>query len=394
MLPFPFLCYYENMLVGIDIRNIGKRRTGDEAVFFNLVKNLAINDNINEYWLFTDIVEKDILEDIIKNLEISERYNFKIISLKSANKFVWNLWTLPRYLRRNPVDVYHTQYILPFFVPRKIKLITTIHDISFNFFPQFIKKTDLFFLKILIPWSLKRADKIIAVSKFTKDEIVKFYMIASGKVEIAYNSVGGNFSQNYFPQEEVAATRIKYNLPEKFILYLGTMQPRKNLPFLIEAYAGIKDKIPGVKLVLAGRKSHNYDRKIDQLVVSYKLEKDVYFPGFIDELDKPIVFYLSQLFVFPSLYEGFGIPILEAMSQGVPVLAADIASLREVGEITALYFDPNDLASLKDKIYNVFIDENLRKKLINSGLERVNVFSWGKSARETIKIYNSLSNNK
>lgn len=381
------------MLIGIDIRNIGKNRTGDEVVFFNLVKNFAKVDNINEYCLFTDIVEKNIIEDIAKNLGINEKPNFKIISLKSADKFIWNIWTLPKYLRRNPVDVYHTQYILPFFISRKIKLITTIHDISFNYFPQFIKRTDLFFLKILIPWSLKRADKIIAVSEFTRDEIIKFYKIAPEKVEVAYNSIGSNFSQNYFPQEEANAARIKYNLPDKFILYLGTMQPRKNLPFLIGAYAGVKDKIPGVKLVLAGKKSYNYDRRIDAAIAEHKLEDDVLFPGFIDESDKPIVFYLSQLFVFSSLYEGFGIPVLEAMSQGVPVLAADILSLREVGGESALYFNPGDLASLKDKIYNVSIDENLRNKLINSGLKRAKVFSWGKSAHEIIRIYNSLLNN-
>ncbi len=381
------------MRIGIDIRNISKRRTGDEVVFFNLVKNLAKIDDVHEYWLFTDIIEESILGNIIKNLEISEKHNFKIVSLKSTNRFIWNLWTLQRYLRRNPVDVYHTQYILPFFIPRKIKLITTIHDISFNFFPQFIKWTDLFFLKMLIPWSLKRTDKIIAVSKFTKDEIIRFYKIAPEKVEVAYNSVGNNFAQNYFPQKEVDVVRTKYNLPEKFILYLGTMQPRKNLSFLIEAYVGIKDKIPGVKLVLAGKKSYNYDRKIDQIVASYKLEKDVLFPGFIDELDKPVVFYLSQLFVFPSLYEGFGIPILEAMSQGVPVLAADISSLREVGGEGALYFNTSDLASLKDKIYNVSVDNNLKNKLVNSGLEKVKVFSWEKSAREMVRIYNSLINN-
>ncbi len=163
-------------------------------MFFNFVKNLAEIDSTNEYLLFTDITDTAILHNmVVEPLGIAGRRNFKIVSLKCPNKFIWNVWTLPKYLRKNPVDVYHTQYILPFFVSRKIKLITTIHDISFNFYPQFIKRMDLFFLKILIPRSLKRADKIIAVSEFTKKEIINFYKIAPDKVNVAYNSIGKNF---------------------------------------------------------------------------------------------------------------------------------------------------------------------------------------------------------
>ena len=176
------------MRIGIDIRNIGKKRTGDEMVFFNLVKNLAEIDNENNYKLFTDINNKETVVDIKKRLGIENKDNFEIISLKSSSKFIWNFWTLPNYLRKNPVDIYHTQYITPFFVSKKInhhtknphkrlwnnllvmlhlrksgvgvKIITIVHDISFNFYPRFIKFLDLFFLKILIPMSLRRADKV------------------------------------------------------------------------------------------------------------------------------------------------------------------------------------------------------------------------------------------
>jgi glycosyltransferase involved in cell wall biosynthesis len=187
------------MKIGIDIRNIGKKRTGDEAVFFNLVKNLANIDSKNDYFLFTDITGKVILQKIIAELGIANKPNFKIISLKCPNKFIWNAWILPGYLKNSPVDVYHTQYITPFFVPKKVKIITTIHDISFNFFPRFIKWRDLFFLKTLIPTSLKKADKIIAVSQFTKGEIIKYYKINPNKVEVVCNAVGDNFTVAKFP---------------------------------------------------------------------------------------------------------------------------------------------------------------------------------------------------
>lgn len=375
------------MRIGIDIRNIGKKRTGDEAVFFNLVKNLAKIDDANEYLLFTDITNTAILCDIEAKLEIENKSNFKIISLKCLNKFIWNAWTLPRYLRKNLVDVYHTQYITPFFIPKKIKVITTIHDISFNFYPQLIKWTDLFFLKTLIPRSLKRADKIITVSNFTKKEIIKFYKVNPEKVETIYNATGDNFLKNTFIAGELNLVREKYNLPEKFILYIGTMQPRKNIPFLIEAYANVKNKLDGAKLVIAGKKSYNYDKKIDEVAAKYDLKDEILFPGYIDESDKPILFNLSHFFVFPSLYEGFGIPVLEAMSQGVPVLAADIPSLKEVGEEAVLYFNPRDLASLEKALYNISISQNLREKLAKSGLERSRLFSWKKTASKILEVY-------
>ena len=182
------------MLIGIDIRNIGKQRTGDETVFFNLVKNLAEIDNKNEYRLFTDIIDTVTLQHLREKLGIENKGNFQIISLKSTNKFTWNLWALSNYLRSNPLDIYHTQYILPFFVSRKIKLITLIHDISFNFYPGLIKWADFFFLKILIPWSLKRADRILTVSEFTKKEIEKYYQISPEKITVVPNSGGENLA--------------------------------------------------------------------------------------------------------------------------------------------------------------------------------------------------------
>lgn len=378
------------MQIGIDIRNIGKKRTGDEVVFFNLVKNLAGIDNFNQYLLFTDITDSLILRSIRENLGIEDKNNFKIVSLKCPNKFVWNAWTLSKYLRQNPVDIYHTQYILPFFVPRKIKLVTTIHDISFNFYPQYIKWPDLLFLKILIPWSLKRADKIAAVSEFTRNEIIKYYRINAEKVEVVYNSIGDNFSINNYTAEELAAVRKKYNLPEKFILCIGTMQPRKNLPQLIEAYTRIKNRLPQVKLMIAGKRGHNYDKKIDEAVSEHNLSQDVLFPGFIDESDKPLLFYLSHIFVMPSLYEGFGIPILEAMSQGVPVIASNIPGLKEVANEATLFFRPGDLANLEKILYNTCIDENLRNKFISLGFARLKFFSWKKSAGKMLEIYRSL----
>ncbi len=381
------------MIIGIDIRLIGKKRTGDEVVFFNLVKNLAKIDSKNEYKLFTDITDKKTIEEVGERLGIRGNNKFKIVSLETPNRFAWNFWTLPQYLRKNPVDVYQTQYITPFFVSNKIKIVTIIHDISFNFFPKFIKFSDLFFLKTLIPLSLHRADRVVAVSEFTGSEIIAFYGVRPEKVSVAYNAVADEFFQQA-SAGEIARVRNKYNLPEKYVLYVGTLQPRKNLPLLIESFAQIKDKLPEIKLVLAGnRKAHNFDSKIDDIIEKHQLGDKVIFPGYVEDEDKAAMIAGARVFAFPSRYEGFGIPILEAMSQGVPVLASNIIPHMEVAEDACAYFQDGALDSCSDMLYTLCVDENMRKKYSEKGLERFKFFSWQKTAYRTIAIYGELLHN-
>lgn len=383
------------MKIGIDIRLIGKKRTGDEAVFFNLVKNLAQIDTANDYFLYTDRDPKKDrgLAEEIRKLELKD--NFKIIYINLPNRFWWNFWTLPNCLRKNATDVFHTQYIAPFWLPKNVKLILTIHDISFNFYPQFIKKIDLFFLKMLIPRSLRMAAKIIAVSKFTKSEIEKYYKIPSGKIAVAYNGIDFRlFNQNISP-EKLEIIRKKYHLPENFILYIGTLQPRKNISALVETMQIFSEKynLQGLKLVVAGnRKARNFDPRIDETIKKYNLQKNIIFPGWIDEEDKPALFKLARCFVFPSLYEGFGIPIVEAMSAGTPVVCSNQEALLEVGGSAILSSNPDDANQMAENIYKALKDEGIRSDLMKRGIERAKYFSWRKNAEKTLEIYNNLAN--
>ena len=430
------------MKIGIDIRLIGKNRTGDEVVFFNLTKKLARIDTDHRFELFTDETDGDKLAEIGKWLGIDGKENFKIVSLGSLtptlsrgervvrkifnNRFSWNFWDLQKYLRKNPVDVYLTQYITPFFVPKEIhphtnkagdgilgktanrirnkyvswrikhfgvgvKIVTIIHDISFNFFPQFIKKSDLLFLKTLIPLSIERADLVLGVSEFTRDEIIKFYKTDPKKVDFFHNAIGEDFKNQDVSEEKLVEVRKKYGLPEKFILYIGTLQPRKNIPFLIESYAKIKDKISDTNLVLVGnRQAHNFDIRIDEAIRKHNLEESVVFPGFVDEQDKAAVYKSAHVFAFPSLYEGFGIPILEAFEMKTPVLAADIPSLREVGGDAASFADPKSIDKFSKALYDISIDENLRGGLVARGRERTGHFCWEKTARKLLVAFENV----
>lgn len=384
------------MRIGIDIRLIGKQRTGDEVYFFNLVKNLAeidrrgLTSTKNEYFLYTDRdpAKYRDLRDEIEKLKLTD--NFKIIFINSLNRFWWNCWALPNYLKKNPVDIFHTQYIAPFRLPKNIKLVLTIHDISFNFFPQYIKKTDLFFLKKLLPRSIRRADKIITVSESERKNIIDFYKLPPEKVDFTYNGVDfGKFNKKFSP-EEIEKIKLSYKLHvSRYMLYIGTFQPRKNIPVIIES---IKDL--DIKLVLAGnRNAHNFDRRIDEGIEKYNLQDKVIFPGWIDEEDKPALLQAADCFVFPSLYEGFGIPIIEAMAAGIPVVCSDIPVLREISGDAALFCDPKNSQSFAENISKILDDENLRNNLIEKGRNAAQKYSWQKTAEKTLEIYKLLAQN-
>lgn len=379
------------MKIGIDIRNIGKQRTGSEVVVLELTKNILKLDTKNEYILLTDTDDAKVLNVVREKLEIGENSsNVEIVSLKAKNKFIWAAWSVWRYLKKNKVDVYHTEYILPFFIPKDIKTITHIHDVSFVAHKKFIKWSDLMFLSLLIPRSIKKADKIIAVSEFTKDEIVKYYKVNPSKIELVYNAVNES-ADSLRSIEKEERLKIKYNLPEKFILYIGTLQPRKNVAGLVAAYAKIKDQIPGIKLVIAGnKKAHNFDRNIDRVITENELENDIVFTGFVDEEDKLPMYAMSHVFAYLSFYEGFGIPLLEAMNQSVPILSSDIKPLREVCNGACSFSDPFSLDEISEKLYNICMDDKLRIRLVNSGKERVSFFSWKISAKKMLEIYKNI----
>ncbi|NTU66670.1 MAG: glycosyltransferase family 4 protein [Candidatus Moranbacteria bacterium] len=380
------------MRIAIDIRNIGKKRTGDEAVFSNLVRNFAELDSKNKYYLFIDSRSEEALEKMRTDLGINGSNNFKMIPLGSGNKFVWNFWTVQRRLRKHPVDIYLTQYITPFFVPRKIKIATIIHDVSFIVFPELIRKRDLLFLRMLIPLSIKRADKVIGVSEFTKREIVKYFKTEPKKVAWMHNAVSDGFIkelESLSEDDKEEAVR-KFDLPEKFILYIGTLQPRKNIPLLIEAFAKAKDRLDGAKLVLAGGKGYNYDARIDSAIEKNCLESEVIMPGFVGEKDKAALMSLASCVCSPSLYEGFGIPVLEGFVAGVPVVASRIPPHEEISGGTAVLFDPADAAELSRDLVRIMSDEKLRASVVKNEKERAGLFSWKSSAEKVLEIFRSM----
>ncbi len=373
----------------IDIRLLGKKRTGDEAVFFNLTKELLALDQEHEYWLLTDEKDPSVLLQLQNSLGCVDQKNVRIVSLSGKNRFLWNLVTLPWFLFRHRVDVYHTQYILPLCIPKRTRVLLHIHDVSFKAYPELIGWKDRFFLALLIPRSLRRASRILVPSQFTKDEIRRYYGTAEEKIVVIPNAVSDVFLVTSVGE---TALQEKYSLPKRFILFVGTLQPRKNIPLLIRAFAEVTKRIPDIELVIVGnRQGHHFDSAIDSVIEELDLSMKVHFPGYIAEEDLPGIMRCASLFVFPSFYEGFGIPLLEAMSQNVPVACSDIPCLREVAGDAAQYFDPMSVASCQEKLYTLLIQKELRESVVALGKSRSSFFLWKKSATLLSRVYETLA---
>lgn len=377
--------------IAIDIRNIGKKRTGDETVFFHLVKELAKIDKENQYHLLIDTRSKGELKNITRRLGIENSKNICIVPIGSGNKFMWNGFIIPRYCKKHEIQIYHTQYIVPIGMQKTTKIVTHIHDVSFRAYPKHIRALDRFLLRLFVGLSLKRADAIIAISRFTADEIVRFYgEQLQKKLHIVPNAT--DVLQKTVSDEERVEARKRYALPRKYILYVGTHQPRKNLPTLLRAFDKFCDRIQDTALVLTGmRGARNEDRHLQKTLRDMRHADKVIFAGYVREKDLPTVYALAHIFAQPSLYEGFDLPILEAFRTGVPTVLSDIPVHREVAGSAANFFDANDVENLARVLYDTSVDEELRASLREKGTQRLGAFSWSSSADTLRQMYQSLN---
>jgi glycosyltransferase involved in cell wall biosynthesis len=288
------------------------------------------------------------------------------------------------------VDVFHTQYILPWYIPGRTKVVTHIHDVSFRAFPEYIGLSDRIFLHLFIPRTMRRSDLLVVPSCFTRDEIVARYKVSRERIAIVPNAVDPDFLRPS-THDDLVRVKTTYRLPETFVLSVGSMQPRKNIPFLIEAFEKVTKDVPGLKLVLVGGKGgRHYDIRIDSMIRDRGLAESVLFPGYVRQEDMPSLYATAAVMAFSSKYEGFGIPVLEAFASAVPVAASDIAPFREVGGDAVSYFNPTDVAACAESLYTLLIDENARRRQNRSGNERLHDYSWDKSARAMVSLYASL----
>lgn len=282
-------------------------------------------------------------------------------------------------------DVFHFfNSIVP---PRiKGKVILTVHDLLYCQFPESVDKKYLQVVKREQKRSLERANRIIAVSEFTRNEIIKFFGIEEEKISVVYNGVCGEQLAKPTSKELSEKVREKFQLPENYFLHVGTLQPRKNLEMLVEAFYEFSRENKDLHLVLAGTRWHKFEPIIKK-IKDLDLEGRVKITGYITEEEKTAFYQLAECFVFPSLYEGFGIPPLEAMAAGTPVIAARSSAIPEIVGDAAHLFDPHNPRELALALNEVIQNRDFREKLIARGQKRFRKFTWEKAAQEVLEIY-------
>jgi len=277
---------------------------------------------------------------------------------------------------------------VPFLADRKTKIVITVHDLAFKYFPQHFPLMDRLKLDFFTETAIKRADKIIAVSEATKKDILKFYpkKISKDKIKVIYHGVDREEFSKKFSSKKVKEVFAKYKIKKKYLLYVGALQPRKGIENLVEAFEILKsEQGKNLQLVLVGEpawKAKNILKKIKKS----KYKKDIVLTGKIDFRDLPIFYQKAEIFVFPSLYEGFGIPVLEAWASEVPVLVADNSSLKEIGGEAVLQFKTGDSYDLKKQLNILLNCDIMKKRLIEIGKKKVKKFSWQKTAEETLNF--------
>ena len=271
---------------------------------------------------------------------------------------------------------------------KTLKNVITIHDMAHKYYPDTTSERIFKYLKKL-PQAAEKADLIIAVSENTKKDILKFLDVSDKKIKVVYNGVDRIF-RPIKNKGLLDVAKKKYNLHEKFILYLGAIQPRKNITGLIRAYGMLcKESNFKHKLVIGGGVGWK-NKDTYTLIEEIGLKDKIVFTGYIPEYDLPLVYNLADIFVFPSFYEGFGLPVLEAMACGIPVVTSNSSSLPEIAGDAAVLIDPGSVNELAGGIRRILSDEDLRERNITKGLERANLFTWEKCARETLEAFSQV----
>lgn len=290
--------------------------------------------------------------------------------------------------KKKQLTHFFNYYVPPFVRGKKV---VTVHDMGFRVYPETIRKKTLWFLKRVLKKSMKRADHIVTDSEFSKKEILRFYDIPEDKISVVY--CGADFGR-FKPLENKKALeklKEKYGIGQEYFLYLGTLEPRKNLVSLVRAYAEARKEYEEFPyLVLAGGKGWMYE-EIFQTVKELGLENKVVFTGYVEDDEVPVLMGGAAVFCFPSLYEGFGMPVLEAMACGTPVLTSKDSSMEEItGQEAVVLVDPMSEDSIKEGLLRLYCSEGFRKELSEKGLKKAGEYTWEMAGKQLMKVYKDL----
>ncbi|MDO7745041.1 MAG: glycosyltransferase family 4 protein, partial [Pedobacter sp.] len=345
-----------------------------------LISQLSDFFHQNQYLVYTSKVKQ--------SRQITAFFSDQRIQLKfpdkSSSSILWRSFGIKRQLLKDQIDIYHgLSNEIPFGMKSgKIKTVVTIHDLIFFRFPKNYKFIDRQIYNLKSRYACKNADLIIAISEKTKQDIIEFYQVAPEKIKVVYQTCDDSFKQQV-KEEFKSSVRQKYSLPEKYILNVGTIEPRKNLLLLVQAMENVQ---PDHQLVVVG-KSKSYAQLVRSEIKKLGLEDRVIFLKDIPFTDLPAIYQMASVFVYPSFYEGFGIPIIEALYGNIPVVAATGSCLEEAGGQGSIYIDPKNAVALANAINSILSRPELAKEMKEKGLAYVQQFNTAQVAAELMDCY-------
>ncbi len=371
MLDTYYLILTTIMNIGIDAsRAFIKEKTGIEEYSYQLIRNLAMMD-LKSHQIFLYAKKNSVID-----FNLPSNFKLKVISL---NKFWTQIGLASEMMKNKPDILFVPSYTIPQAHPAKT--IVTIHGLEYKYFPECYSIKERLFLELNTLFSIKWSSKIIVPSESTKRDLIKFYKVDDGKISVVYHGVR---SQKFIKSKVHKVKNNEFN-----ILFVGRLEKRKNIVNLIKAFELFKKsyklQATSYKLILVGKAGFGFS-EIKKAIQESLFNKDIVLKNYITEEEKDELYKKADVFVLPSFYEGFGLPVLEAMSYGVPVICSNISSLPEVAGDAALLVDPNNIQEIVDAMNKVFSDDDLRNKMIEKGFKNVKRFSWEKCARETVDV--------
>ena len=366
------------MRVGIDARLVHYTKAGIAQYIIHLIRGLAELDGATEYVVLQSRKDK---------APFIQRPNFRRYPLWTPSHHRLEQVALPLEMRRLRMDLLHSPDFIPPF-RRNCLSVITVHDLAFLMFPQFMTRESAKYYG-QIDMAVRNTDHIIAVSRSTADDIVRLLGISESRISVIHEAASPLFRPITAP-EPLAQVRARYGVPEEFILFVSTIEPRKNLPMLLEAFRLVLDRYHSeARLVVVGKLGWLVDESL-AAVKRLKLEKDILFLQEVPPEDLLHLYNSARALVMPSFYEGFGLPVLEAMVCGTPVIVSNVSSLPEVVGDAGMLVSPQDVEGMAVAMWRVLNDPRLRDEMRAKGLARAACFSWEKAARQTLEVYQEV----
>jgi len=381
------------MKIGIDCRTILSPVRGEKAGIghytYYLVKHLLKMDKKNQYHLYFDYRIPDTREFQQKNVEI--KY-FPFSQYKRYLPFTYSHMLISAVLMKEKLDIFHAPAnTCPYTYPGDVVL--TVHDLAIYRHPSWFPAGQKFSTKFLVPKSVKKAKRTIAVSKATKRDIIKLFKIKPNRIKVIHEGITRQIGEG--PKKKISKTALqkKYKIGDKYLFFVGTLEPRKNLVNLIKAFNTLLvenyRKFKDYELILAGGKGWKY-QDIFKIIKEQKFSYKIRFLNYVSHECKIALIQNATCFVFPSLYEGFGLPVLEAMNLGTPVITSKVSSLPEVTGNAAVLINPNKEDEIIKALAKVLSNKKLRQKMSALGKIQAKRFTWTKTAQETLKLYREI----